>query len=89
MKKNTGAVTRRCSVKKMFLKISQNSQENFPVNFVKFSKNTPGRLLLKIILIDCLQDIIICLIARRRQMKISKKSTQFVVSKSQVTQTYS
>ena len=46
------AVTRRCSVKKVFLKISQNSQENtcarvffekkrlwhwcFPVNFVKF-----------------------------------------------------
>ena len=32
------AVARRCSVKKLFLKISQNSQENgcFPVNFAKF-----------------------------------------------------
>ena len=50
------ADARRCSVKKVFLNISQNSQENtfggfsflkkrlqhkyFPVNFVKFFKNT-------------------------------------------------
>ena len=37
------AVVRRCSVKKLFLKISQSSQENtcarcFPVNFAKFLK---------------------------------------------------
>ena len=57
--------------------------------FYEISKNTSGRLLLKIILIDCLQDIITGLIARCRQMKILKKSTQFVVSNSQVTQTYS
>ena len=52
---------RGCSIKKMFLKISQNSQENtcarvsffsfFPVNFAKFfrklfSQNASGRLLL-------------------------------------------
>ena len=42
----------RCSIKKVFLKISQNSQENrcFPVNFAKFLRtsflqNTTGRLL--------------------------------------------
>ena len=44
----TEAVVRRCSVKKVFLEISQNSQENtcarvwhlyFPVNFANF-KNT-------------------------------------------------
>ena len=36
---NLEAVILRCSVKKMFLKISQHSQESsrcFPVNFVKF-----------------------------------------------------
>ena len=43
--RNTEAVAQRCSVKKLFLEISQNSQENscardwhmcFPVNFAKF-----------------------------------------------------
>ena len=41
------AVAKRCSVKKVFLEISQNLQENtcarvlcFPVNFVKFLRTT-------------------------------------------------
>ena len=55
----TEAATKRCSIKNVFLKILQNSQEKTcaRVSFLKKLQNTSGRLLLKLIYQIYLLDI--------------------------------